>query len=160
MNVTWSWLATSTSFGISGASSSGEIARWTSVKKCEAASREVMEIISPSRNGTSASCRPAGAPESRFSYHVFVDDAECDVAAHHIEAKDGSAAEVRYFRACLAEDFVATSSGAWCKNPNLLADDSRPRCLDGADRAVHDRGPAATLFSMVWCRASLARAAT
>jgi hypothetical protein len=32
-------LATSTSFGISGFS--GEIARWTSVKKCEAASRDV-----------------------------------------------------------------------------------------------------------------------
>ena len=27
------------------------------------------------------------------------------------------------FQACLAEDFVTTSSRAWCKNRDLLADD-------------------------------------
>jgi hypothetical protein len=44
-NVNWCCLAISTNFGISGAS--GEIALLTSMKKCEAASGEVMVIISP-----------------------------------------------------------------------------------------------------------------
>src|SRR5262245_38923168 len=63
---------------------------------------------------------------ARFSDHVFVADADCDVAAHHVvrtHPKDGSAAEVRCPPACLAENFVTTSSGTWCKNRDLLADD-------------------------------------
>src|SRR5262252_8861148 len=62
----------------------------------------------------------------RSSDHLIVADAECDVAAHHVEGliprmvvRPRSAA----FRACLAKDFVTTSSRAWCKNRDLLADD-------------------------------------
>src|SRR5260370_16068099 len=62
---------------------------------------------------------------ARLSDHVFAADAECDVSPHHVEGLIPWMA-VRWrsasFRACLAEDLVTTSSGAWRENRDLLAD--------------------------------------
>jgi hypothetical protein len=63
---------------------------------------------------------------SRFSDHVFVADADCDVAAYHLEGLIPRMAVRRRsaaFRAFLAEDFVTSSSRTGCKNRDLLPDD-------------------------------------
>jgi hypothetical protein len=88
---------------------------------------------------------------ARFGDDVLVADAECDIAAYHLEglvprtaASWGSTA----FRAGLAEDFAAAGSGAGGKNRDLLADDiMRAESGRGCDneRFGHERLPCVVL---------------
>ena len=93
----------------------------TSVKKCEAASRDVMEIIPhrPCRNGTNALFRPAGAPACpvRRSCLCRRRRTRCCLSPRkRIHPRGGSAAEARCLPACLAKDLVTAGLGARCEN--------------------------------------------